>query len=180
MKLRNGKRYSVLCYICKEHYGSEKQSACTMCKPGSSPQYSWKVIYCSEKFQKKLEKYKNSKVINSNEKYILKKMFQRYQMYLVADMFQNMKREDRYLDSEFANYLINNFGDGRTSKRLHLICPMVIDWWNITHKNGWGSTEVCYYGRFEEPWYHIVRDKFPPPKPNCAYGNNWPYECISY
>ena len=50
MKLRNGKE-CTLCYIYAKSI--VKTKSCTKCKPGSSPQYSLKIIYCSEKFQKK-------------------------------------------------------------------------------------------------------------------------------
>ena len=173
MKLRSGKTYVTTCYICKEHYGNENSSRCSTCDPNHKPSYSWYHIYYGEEFQLKLKKYAESLTAPDYYKRYLKTISNRNNFRHLYEALRYLRFDIKLLlDAKFAYYLINHTGPGKNRERIHLICPMIVDWWNITRENGWGPTEVCYYGNFEEPHYKIK--SIPPPKTHVPPGGwNW-------
>ena len=51
-------------------------------------------------------------------------------------------------------------------KKFHIICPLILDWWNMKKYN-FNSSEMCYYGRFGDEKIFAEQIKtIPPPKPN--------------
>ena len=172
MKLRNGKQYVPFCYVCEEHYSNEKSSTCSLCNSLDNPRYSWKTIYYSEEFQNKLKNYAQSLIAPNVYKNLFKKIAKKNNL---QHLFQSLKLcfdHGFYLDAEFAYDLLYKTGLGRNNRKIHIICPMIIDWWNITRTNGWHSTEICYYGRHGEP--HLEIKKMDPPLPNNPPGGwNW-------
>lgn len=177
MKLRSGKTYAATCFICKEHFGNENSSKCSKCDPNHTPSYSWSTIYYGDEFQLKLKKYAESLIAPDYYKRYLKTIANRNNFRHLYEALRYLRFDLKLsLDSKFAYYLINNTGSGRNNEKIHLICPMIVDWWNITGDNGWGSTEICYYGKFEEPYYHIK--SIPPPKTNVPPGG-WEWKYLS-
>ena len=177
MKLRSGKTYVTTCFICKEHYGNEDSSKCSKCDPNHKPSYSWSTIYYGDEFQLKLKKYSESLIAPDYYKRYITSISNRNDFRHLYEALKVLRFDHKLLlDAEFAYDLINHYCVGRTNKRIHLICPMIVDWWNITRENGWGATEICYYGRFEEPHYHIK--SIPPPKTNVPPGG-WEWKYLS-
>ena len=175
MKLRSGKSFYNICYICNEHYSNERSSKCSKCDPNYTS-YSWHTIYYGEEFQLKLKKYAEDLTAPDYYKRYLKNISNRNNLRHLYEALKLLRFDmELYLDAKFAYYLINHTGHGKNNEKIHLVCPMIVDWWNITHKNGWGSTEVCYYGNFEEPHYKIK--SIPPPKTHVPPGG-WNWRCI--
>jgi len=178
MKLRSGKTYAITCFICKEHYGNEDSSKCSKCDPNHTPAYSWSTIYYGDEFQLKLKNYAESIIAPDYYKRYLKAISNRNNFRHLYEALKVLRFDHKLLlDAEFAYHLINHYCVGRTNERIHLICPMIVDWWNITHENGWGSTEVCYYGNFEEPHYKIK--SIPPPRTHVPPGG-WNWKSITH
>ena len=57
--------------------------------------------------------------------------------------------KDKFITADFAIKLLRSYGDD-TAIKSHIICPYIIDWWNITGKNGYKGFEICYFGNFED------------------------------
>ena len=70
---------------------------------------------------------------------------------------------DKYITAEFGSMLLRSCGRDY-SKKSHLICPFIIDWWNMRNYN-FNSMEKCYYGRYGDDPQTIIFD-FPPPAPH--------------
>ena len=62
-----------------------------------------------------------------------------------------------YRSSRLSNCIDSN-------KKSHLICPFIVDWWNMRNYN-FKSFELCYYARYgDDPAQYI--NSIPPPMPN--------------
>lgn len=172
MKLRSGKTYATTCYICKEYYGTDETPVCSLCKKGKDGVL---YDYHSPVFQEKLKKYAESKMIGKAEQKFLIKISNKGNDNGLLEALKNLKNNyGLRLSAEFAHKLLFKTGAGYTSDRVHIICPTIVDWWNITKENKWCGTAMCYYGRFGEA-EHIIKS-IPPPatfmQPGFGYWKN--------
>ena len=158
MKLRSGKvKPSVPLCKCGKYWGGVNyNNMCSMC-------YSHGSNY-KQSFQKKLKEYVDSKVTkNTDLLSALRFSSKSYQKQLMRQVFNNLKSRNKYITAKFARKLLRVFAGADTSERSHLVCSFVIDWWNITRKNGFNSHEMCYFGNFGEGLDDYT---FPPRLPN--------------
>ena len=157
MKLRSGKiKPSVPLCKCGKYWGSiNHKNMCSVCyNHGSNYKKS---------FQNKLKEYVNSKVTkNTDLLTALRFSSKRRGTRMIRDVLKILKYENKYITAKFARKLLRE-GGADTAERSHLVCSFVIDWWNITRKNGFNATEMCYFGNFGEG---IEGYKFPPRLPN--------------
>ena len=157
MKLRSGKiKPSVPLCKCGKYWGSiNHKNMCSMCyNHGSNYKQS---------FKNKLNEYVDSKVTkNTDLLAALRFTSKSYGMQMMRQVFNVLKSKNEYITAKFARKLLRE-GAQDIQERSHLVCSFVIDWWNITKKNGFYGFEMCYYGNFGEG---LQDYKFPPRLPN--------------
>ena len=107
--------------------------------------------------------YVDSKIIKEHDVLsILKFSSKMLGIGILKQTLQYLKIKDKYITAKFAKKLLRENGID-TPEKSHLVCSFIIDWWNITRKNGFNSTEMCYFGNFGEG----IKDfKYPPRLPN--------------
>ena len=76
-------------------------------------------------------------------------------------------KNKKYISAEFANDILNKYG--RNERKSHIICSLIIDWWNMKDKN-FNGTEMCYYGHFGDPYEVQERVNSIPPQLNNYFG----------
>ena len=165
MKLRSGKETKppiVDCISCKEFYGNpewnNKCSACVDRKKLGLPDF---VPFDSKKFQEKLQNFVKEKLITQDYYHALEHAAGRISTVLLRCVLNELKNKEKFITAKQGKKLIRDLGVDTTEKS-ELVCQFIIDWWNITNKNGFTSREVCYFGNFNEP----PEPKFPPRLPN--------------
>ena len=81
-----------------------------------------------------------------------------------STMDDNSTDETLWISAEKGEELLRRTGKDCDSKS-HIICPLVLDWWNMKHYNYRGF-ELCYYGRFgDESDFEEQIKSIPPPPP---------------
>ena len=94
----------------------------------------------NQSFKNKLNKYVDSKVTkNTDLLAALRFSSKSYGTQLMRQVFDNLKSRNKYITAKFARKLLREVGTD-TAERSHLVCSFVIDWWNITRKNGFKNT----------------------------------------
>lgn len=171
MKLRNGKILPTpVCYSCKRFYGNSewnwKCSECSQhCSPNTVSQFHKKA------FQRKLQEWACERIADARLLSVLKWQLKQYNgaiitkntMASVLSTLSTFKQSGKFITAEFAANLLRNCGIDNSNKS-HLICPFILDWWNMQHYD-FMPYEICYYGRFrDDPALHIK--SMPPPPPN--------------
>ena len=180
MKLRSGFETSGLCVNCYKFYGNRKWdfkcSACTN-KFVAVSKYKWisDPLFRNEVNKWALEQteYTRKKKIVRILKHVISIICfnNKESVELFKKMIIQIKKkfqengENLYITSEEGEELLRKTGVDCIEKS-HLICPLVIDWWNMKNLN-YNSSELCYYGRYGEPEYHIKN--IPPPLPYSTY-----------
>ena len=185
MLLRSGfikQPNGITCRSCKKFYGSKnlkwKCSYCYNKKPMNS-QFPWR----DPEFRQKVNQWaideikktssicvnmiKHAIIIDSkpgsrsnfyegNTKYIINQ--------IKSTMDDNSTDETLWISAEKGEELLRRTGKDCDSKS-HIICPLVLDWWNMKHYNYRGF-ELCYYGRFgDESDFEEQIKSIPPPLP---------------
>lgn len=157
MRLRSGKiKPSVPLCKCGKYWGSiNHKNMCSVC-------YNHGTNY-KKTFQNKLNDYVNSKITKDRDLLAaLRFSSKSYQTQIMRDVLKILKYENKYITAKFARKLLRECPRD-ILERCHLVCSFVIDWWNITMKNGFNSHEMCYFGNFGEG---LEDYKFPPRLPN--------------
>ena len=157
MKLRSGKiKPSVPLCKCGKYWGSvNHKGMCSKC-------YKYGNNY-ETKYKQMLADYVDSKVMKeSGALSTLNFASKMVGLELFKQTFQYFKQKNKYITAKFAKKLLRENGIDTTEKS-HLVCSFVIDWWNITRKNGFNGTEMCYFGNFGEG---ITDFQYPPRLPN--------------
>ena len=80
---------------------------------------------------------------------------------LLRCVLNEIKNQEKFITAKQGKKLIRDLGVDTTEKS-ELVCQFIVDWWNITSKNGFTLREVCYFGNFNEP----PEPKFPPRLPH--------------
>ena len=157
MELRSGKiKPSVPLCKCGKYWGSvNHNNMCSTC-------YKYGKNY-ETKYKQMLSDYVNTKVIKEHDVLsTLKFSSKMLGIGILKQTLQYLKIKDKYITAKFAKKLLRENGIDTTEKS-HLVCSFVIDWWNITRKNGFNGTEMCYFGNFGEG---IEDFQYPPRLPN--------------
>ena len=76
--------------------------------------------------------------------------------------------ETLWISAEKGEELLRRTGKD-CDEKSHIICPLILDWWNMKHYNYRGF-EMCYYGRFgDESDFEEQIKSIPPPLPNKGF-----------
>tara|TARA_A100001011_G_C13739326_1_gene606804 strand:+ start:27 stop:518 length:492 start_codon:yes stop_codon:yes gene_type:complete len=160
MKLRSGfEKPSVPLCKCKKFWGSvNHRGLCSQC-------YNYGKNY-NEKFNEKIKMYVDQNICkNQDLLYVIKWSSKQVNETMLINTIKELIRINKYITAKYAINLLRKNGLD-TNKKSHIICSRIIDWWNITKKNGFNSTELCYFGNFGEG---LIDFKFPPRKPNRCF-----------
>ena len=160
------------CIDCKIYYGNiQFDNKCSACS-GLYDEYKyfpWRL----DDFRNKVHEWINENTIKENNPYyiVLKFNIKRNNLQQTKIILKNMKKEKIFISTELAIFLLRKIGLD-TIDKTHLICPFILDWWNINSSNNFNSTEKCYYGIFDDnPEDHIK--SFPPKLPNMSLYKKW-------
>ena len=183
MLLRSGKikRPIAKCFSCNEFYGNKRfRYKCSGCYGGLKSQYPWK----DEEFRNKVNEWAQEKIEftkNSSMYRVLKQLIiivsNTHHMNMLSSAIKSMKRDmqlrdgELYISAEYGEELLRRTGID-CPKKSHIICPLVLDWWNMKNYDYKGF-ELCYYGRFgDEMTFCEKIQSIPPPPPNKGVGNH--------
>ena len=99
------------------------------------------------------------------------------QMGMLHFAIDAMKRDmqlrdgELYISAEYGEELLRRTGID-CPKKSHIICPLVLDWWNMKNYDYKGY-ELCYYGRFgDEETFKEKITSIPPPPPHKGVGHH--------
>ena len=80
-------------------------------------------------------------------------------------MINDSENETLWISAEKGEELLRRTGKD-CGEKSHVICPLILDWWNMKHYS-YNGTERCYYGRFgDESTFEEEIKSIPPPPPN--------------
>ena len=93
---------------------------------------------------------------------------------LLDEAIKNIHREMQesgnslYLSAKEGVHILRHIGID-CEQKSHIICPLVLDWWNMKNYK-YNSTELCYFGRYgDESEFEDRIKSIPPPKPNPGF-----------
>jgi predicted amidophosphoribosyltransferase len=163
MKLRSGKiLLPPLCKLCKKFYGRSSWNwKCSNCN--GHIQVS---LFHTKEFQEKLQIWVENHIADDEHLGVLKwstKYGCKTEAALMGSVLVKFTKDKKYITAAFAEELLRNCGID-SIKKSHLVCPFIIDWWNM-RKYNFKPHELCYYGRYgDDPAQYI--NSIPPPMPN--------------
>ena len=181
MQLRNGKIKPLIakCYACNKFYGNKKyRYMCSGCYKGLSSCIPWH----DPQFRSRLKQWAEAKIIESKQSCLHNVLRQMVLMSYsrncnpnaLSSMVQELKADfnargkNLYISAKDGEELLRRTGlyCGRKS---HIICPLILDWWNMKHYD-FNGTEMCYFGRFgDEMTFAEQITSIPPPPPNPSF-----------
>ena len=148
------------CVECKEYFGTpEKDNKCSYCFKGILAPLCFK----DKEFQKKLNKYVESKTIDKRFNTLIKKASSTDCIGILKHLHSEIKKQDKGITARFAEQALRPYRESNI--KSHIICSLIIDWWNMKDFK-FNSTEMCYYGRFGDPYDIEDIKTIPPPPPN--------------
>ena len=182
MLLRSGtvKELVAKCYNCNEYYGNKQYKyKCSGCYKGLKNQYPWRV----EEFRNRLNEWAEEKIKISNRngglmalsrslRFAFNGRFSKERRVLgISNLIEKIQNSYKISNIEF--YISAKDGEEllrRTGidvpEKSHLICPLILDWWNMKKYRFLGF-EMCYYGRYgDEADFEEQIKSIPPPPPN--------------
>ena len=154
----NNLKQTTKCIECNEYYGRiESDNKCSYCFKGIKTMKD-------PNFQKKLNNYVKSKTeIKQSYKNLLRQLAFGNNHAILKQLHEHFITEGLYITAKFGSEILENCG--RDEKKSHIIGSLIIDWWNMVNYK-FNATEMCYFGRFGDP-YEIEEIKtIPPPPPN--------------
>ena len=186
MLLRSGtfKELIAKCYVCNEFYGNKKYKyKCSVCYGGvNMHSYPWR----DEEFRNRVNEWAGKKITISNVagglrtlKQIVRRAYdgtqgRLYRFAICKDLIT--KIQQHYKEHEMEFYISAKEGEEllkRTGQeypeKFHLICPLVLDWWNMKNYS-YSAAALCYYGHFGDEMAFCQKIKSIPPPP--------PHECM--
>lgn len=146
------------CIECNEYYGRiESDNKCSYCFKGIKTMKD-------PNFKEKLNNYVKSKTdIKQSYKNLLRQLAFSNNHSILKQLHEHFIDEGLYITAKFGSEILESCG--RDNKKSHIICSLIIDWWNMVNYK-FNATEMCYFGRFGDP-YEIEEIKtIPPPPPN--------------
>lgn len=154
----NNLNQTTKCIECNEYYGRiESDNKCSYCFKGIKTMKD-------PNFQEKLNNYVKSKTdIKQSYKNLLRQLAFSNNHSILKQLHEHFIDEGLYITAKFGSEILESCG--RDNKKSHIICSLIIDWWNMVNYK-FNATEMCYFGRFGDP-YEIEEIKtIPPPPPN--------------
>ena len=185
MQLRNGKVKLQFpkCRDCNEFYAYKKYKyKCSGCYKGLKNVTPWK----DEEFRNSVNKWAEEKIKISNRNGGLIALSRSLRLAFngsfskerrvvaIYSLIEKIKKSYQISNIEF--YISAKDGEEllrRTGidvpEKSHLICPLILDWWNMK-KYRFHGFEMCYYGRYgdEDDFCEQIKS-IPPPPPH----KNW-------
>ena len=165
MILRSGFVKVPKCFKCKNFYSnSDWNFECSNCSGLSSIKNYY--IYDTPAFQEELKTWVDKRLIDNHIKLCLKfasrtHMDAKHEG-LLKGILNQIKSTNKYISAELGEELLRRTGLDSVQKS-HLICPFILDWWNMSKYN-FKRYELCYYGRYgDNPAIYIKQ--IPPPLP---------------
>jgi hypothetical protein len=80
----------------------------------------------------------------------------------------NARGKNLYISAKDGEELLRRTGL-YCDRKSHIICPLILDWWNMKHYD-FNGTEMCYFGRFgDEMTFAEQITSIPPPPPNPSF-----------
>ena len=183
MLLRSGtvKELIAKCYKCNEFYGNKKyRYKCSRCYEGVlKSSYPWRNI----EFRNQVNDWAREKIRISNMGGGLRTLKQLVTTAyngihnkelrvnacknFIAKIQQSYKEVgiEFYISAKDGEELLMRTGQ-YTAEKFHIICPLILDWWNMKKYN-YSAGSMCYYGRFgDEMTFSEEIKSIPPPPPN--------------
>ena len=185
MLLRSGKMKEPVakCYKCNEFYGNKRyRYKCSGCHGAVlKSSYPWR----KEEFRNRVNKWAQEKIRITKDSggfRTLRQFVRRAYSGLcpkelrvnackgLISKLQEVYKEqgdEFYISAKDGEELLRRTGQD-TPEKFHIICPLVLDWWNMKYCDYRGA-EMCYYGRFgdEMTFCEQIRSVPPPPPNKC-------------
>jgi hypothetical protein len=180
MKLRSGFIKNIdgsTCRKCNEFYGYKKFNwLCSNCSGIHKYMLPWR----DDAFKTKVNNWAKDKISKVNKRYvkIIKRSIEIESMKSNTTKFKNT--EDLIIDIKYCiekekdNNLWISAKEGAEilrkcgkdcSEKSHIICPLILDWWNMINYR-YNSYELCYYCCFGDETAIAYKIKtIPPPLP---------------
>jgi hypothetical protein len=80
----------------------------------------------------------------------------------------NARGKNLYISAKDGEELLRRTGL-YCDRKSHIICPLILDWWNMKHYD-FNGNEMCYFGRFgDEMTFAEQITSIPPPPPNPGF-----------
>jgi hypothetical protein len=153
------------CIVCQNFFGlPENDNKCTYCYIGKIGLYSKGLK--NKQFCEELIKYVESNLVEEKIQKMLKKACKNESYGIMLHLHSVITKNKKYINAEFANDILNKYG--RNDRKSHIICSLIIDWWNMKDKK-FNSTEMCYYGHFGDPYEIQERVNCIPPPLNSGF-----------
>lgn len=182
MLLRSGKikHTSSKCYNCNEYYGNKKfRYKCYRCYKNLPNKYPWK----TPEFRRQVNQWAINE-LNKSDKIqtlsIIKKLIKicytkndsaHRLLYTSIQQIHNEYKsngKNLYISAKDGAHILRNVGVD-CNQKSHIICPLILDWWNMKKYN-FNNTELCYFGRYgDEKEFEECINTIPPPKPNVSF-----------
>ncbi len=181
MLLRNGKIKPLIpkCYVCNKFFSNKKyRYKCSGCYKGVPTSLPWN----DPNFRDRLNEWADSQITRSKQSglhNILRQMVLIcYSNSCKPDALINLISElkadfisrgvNLYISAQDGANLLRNTGL-YCDKKSHIICPLILDWWNMKQYN-FNGAEMCYFGRFgDEMTFAEEITSIPPPPPNYGF-----------
>lgn len=181
MQLRNGKIKPLIakCYACNKFYGNKKyRYMCSGCYKGLSISLPWH----DPEFRTRLKQWAEVQIIESKQSCLHNVLRQMVLMSYssscnpnaLSSMVQELKTDfnsrgkNLYISAKDGEELLRRTGL-YCDRKSHIICPLILDWWNMKHYD-FNGTEMCYFGRFgDEMTFAEQITSIPPPPPNPGF-----------
>ena len=185
MLLRNGKIKEQIakCYKCNEFYGNKKYKyKCSGCYRGLKNQYPWK----DEGFRNSVNEWAQEKIRISNVcggfralRGIIRQTYngtwsKELRVTACKNLINTLREaykehgEEFYISAKDGEELLRRTGQ-EYQEKFHIICPLVLDWWNMKNYD-YCAGGMCYYGRFGDEMTFCEKIKsIPPPPPNRCF-----------
>lgn len=165
MKLRSGINTDGLCRVCDRFYGNPKWgNQCSTCQ---TTVVLDRPKWYDPNFRKALNEWTENKLQFSRQNNVVQILKNIVSVQLLKNCIHELNKFSKsynqriYISAQEGEELLRHTGENVVEKS-HIICPLVIDWWNMKQYN-YERFELCYYGRYGEPEYHV--NAIPPPPP---------------
>ena len=181
MLLRSGKIKPLIpkCYVCNKFFSNKKyRYKCSGCYKGLPTCLPWN----DPNFRNRLNEWAEDKITRSKQSGLHNLL---RQMVIISFsggckpdalslMVQELKADfnargkNLYISAKDGEELLRRTGL-YCDRKSHIICPLILDWWNMKHYD-FNGTEMCYFGRFgDEMTFAEQITSIPPPPPNPGF-----------
>lgn len=90
----------------------------------------------------------------------------------VFNIMEDLKKKNFYITVKMSLEIAKVINISmKEFKDIHILCPFILDWWNIWHDN-FCSGALCYYGNFGD-YYKCELSKIPLRLPNKVVDKTW-------